>query len=52
MGCFQNAEGVPAHVKSASFVWQRGNKLQYTGLSGVTHPGGLVYWDKSLKQVI
>ncbi len=45
------AEGVPSHIKKASFLWQRGPKLQYTDLAERT-TDGYVNWDQSLKQVI
>ncbi|EIE23242.1 hypothetical protein COCSUDRAFT_42153 [Coccomyxa subellipsoidea C-169] len=43
------AEGVPSHIKKASFLWQRGPKLQYTDLAERT-TDGYVNWDQSLKQ--
>ncbi|KAK9903423.1 hypothetical protein WJX75_005200 [Coccomyxa subellipsoidea] len=43
------AEGVPSNIKKASFLWQRGPKLQVTDLVEKA-TDGIVHWDQVLKQ--
>ena len=45
------AEGVPSNIKKASFLWQRGPKLQVTDLVDKA-TDGIVHWDQVLKQVL
>ena len=45
-------DGVPPSAKNASFMWERGTKLQYTDPSPVNSDTGVVYWGNTLlKQV-
>ncbi|CAL8465261.1 g4796 [Coccomyxa elongata] len=43
------ADGIPSHIKRASFLWQRGPKLQYTSFSD-TSTDGTVHWGDALTQ--
>ncbi|BDA50230.1 hypothetical protein COCOBI_15-3590 [Coccomyxa sp. Obi] len=43
------ADGVPSNIKRASFLWQRGPKLQYTSFSD-TSTDGTVHWNDALTQ--
>lgn len=46
------ADEIPAKVKQASFMWERGAKLQYTEPSPVNAAENAVYWGNTLlKQV-
>ena len=46
-------DDIPAKVKQASFMWERGAKLQYTEPSPVNEAEHAVYWGNTLlKQVV
>lgn len=42
---------MPAGIANASFLWQRGPKLQFTEATPVSETGRTAYWDQVLKQV-
>eukprot|EP00884_Botryococcus_braunii_P001061 jgi/Botrbrau1/10956/Bobra.0383s0011.1 len=43
-------EDIPSGVTNASFLWQRGPKLQFTDATAVSETGRTAYWNQVLKQ--